>query len=173
MFVFPEGGWAEGGLRDAGWHLPLAARVFISRREDARGGGGGSSWQGCSRKVGDGVMTQDERRNPSRHRIEEHDMLNWNAAGPVMPGPRCLLAEEVFFSGIFLRIYENFYYFCIRNKFKGTMLAKFAVKNFRGFADKIELDLTRHSNYSFNLCANNCFDYDNGVISTEPRGSIY
>ena len=22
-------------------------------------------------------MTQDERRNPSRHRIEEHDMLNW------------------------------------------------------------------------------------------------
>ena len=33
MFVFPEGGWAEGGLRDAGWHLPLAARVFISRRE--------------------------------------------------------------------------------------------------------------------------------------------
>ena len=54
-------------------------------------------------------MTQDERRNPSRHRIEEHDMLNW--------------AEEVFFSGIFLRIYENFYYICIRNKFKGTMLA--------------------------------------------------
>ena len=32
--AFPEGGWAVGGLRDAGWHLPLAARVFISRREE-------------------------------------------------------------------------------------------------------------------------------------------
>lgn len=31
--AFPEGGWADGGLRDAGRHLPLAARVFISRRE--------------------------------------------------------------------------------------------------------------------------------------------
>ena len=115
-------------------------------------------------------MTQDERRNPSRHRIEEHDMLNWNAAGPVMPGPRCLLAEEVFFSGIFLRIYENFYYFCIRNKFKGTMLAKFAVKNFRGFADKIELDLTRHSNYSFNLYAIKDDIIKNGIVYG-PNGS--
>ena len=29
----PKGGWADGGLRDAGLHLPLGARVFISRRE--------------------------------------------------------------------------------------------------------------------------------------------
>ena len=36
--AFPEGGFAEGGLRDAGWHLPLVARVFISRR-------GGCSWR--------------------------------------------------------------------------------------------------------------------------------
>ena len=35
------------------------------------------------------------------------------------------------------------------------MLAKFAVKNFRGFTDRIELDLTRHSNYSFNAFAIN------------------
>ena len=27
-----DGGVRGGGLRDAGWHLPLAARVFISRR---------------------------------------------------------------------------------------------------------------------------------------------
>ena len=39
--AFPEGGFAEGGLRDAGWHLPLAARVLISRREAARGDGRG------------------------------------------------------------------------------------------------------------------------------------
>ena len=30
------------------------------------------------------------------------------------------------------------------------MLAKFAVKNFRGFKERIEIDLTRHSNYTFN-----------------------
>ena len=92
---FPKGDLPKAAC-GVGWHLPLAARVFISRREDARGGGGGSSWQGGSRKVGDGVMTQDERRNPSRHRIEEHDMLNWKAAGPVMPGPRCLISKVLY-----------------------------------------------------------------------------
>ncbi len=33
------------------------------------------------------------------------------------------------------------------------MLAKFAVKNFRSFRDRIEIDLTRHSNYTFNSFA--------------------
>ena len=44
------------------------------------------------------------------------------------------------------------------------MLAKFAVKNFRGFADKIELDLTRHSNFNFNLYAIKDDIIKNGIV---------
>lgn len=33
------------------------------------------------------------------------------------------------------------------------MLVKFAVKNYRGFANKIEWDLSKPSNYSFNTFA--------------------
>lgn len=45
------------------------------------------------------------------------------------------------------------------------MLAKFAVRNFRGFKDRIEIDLTRHSNYTFNA-----FAIKNGIIK---NGIIY
>ena len=45
------------------------------------------------------------------------------------------------------------------------MLAKFSVKNFRGFNDRIELDLTRHSNYAFST-----FAVKNGIIK---NGIIY
>ncbi|MDE7442866.1 MAG: AAA family ATPase [Muribaculaceae bacterium] len=45
------------------------------------------------------------------------------------------------------------------------MLTKFAVKNYRGFADKIELDLSHPSNYEFNT-----FAISNGVIK---NGIIY
>ena len=51
-----------------------------------------------------------------------------------------------------------------------AMLAKFAVKNFRGFADKVELDLTRHSNYSFNLYAIKDDIIKNGIVYG-PNGS--
>ena len=50
------------------------------------------------------------------------------------------------------------------------MLAKFSVKNFRGFTDKIELDLTRHSNYNFNLYAIKDDIIKNGIIYG-PNGS--
>ena len=50
------------------------------------------------------------------------------------------------------------------------MLAKFAVKNFRGFTDRIELDLTRHSNYSFNAFAIKDGIIKNGIIYG-PNGS--
>ena len=50
------------------------------------------------------------------------------------------------------------------------MLAKFAVKNFRGFADRIELDLTRHSNYNFNLYAIKDDIIKNGIVYG-PNGS--
>ena len=50
------------------------------------------------------------------------------------------------------------------------MLAKFSVKNFRGFKDKIELDLTRHSNFSFNLYAIKDDIIKNGIIYG-PNGS--
>ena len=32
------------------------------------------------------------------------------------------------------------------------MLVKFAVTNYRGFANRIEWDLSKPSNYSFNTC---------------------
>ena len=51
-----------------------------------------------------------------------------------------------------------------------AMLAKFSVKNFRGFRDKIELDLTRHSNYEFNLYAIKDDIIKNGIIYG-PNGS--
>lgn len=44
------------------------------------------------------------------------------------------------------------------------MLAKFAVKNFRGFKDRIEIDLTRHSNYTFNAFAIKDGIVKNGII---------
>ena len=50
------------------------------------------------------------------------------------------------------------------------MLAKFAVKNFRGFADRIELDLTRHSNYNFNMYAIKDDIIKNGIVYG-PNGS--
>jgi len=50
------------------------------------------------------------------------------------------------------------------------MLAKFAVKNFRGFADRIELDLTKHSNFNFNLYAIKDDVIKNGIVYG-PNGS--
>ncbi len=50
------------------------------------------------------------------------------------------------------------------------MLAKFSVKNFRGFPEKIELDLTRHSNYNFGLYAIKNGVIKNGIIYG-PNGS--
>ena len=45
-----------------------------------------------------------------------------------------------------------------------------SVKNFRGFKEKIELDLTRHSNYEFNLYAIKDDIIKNGIIYG-PNGS--
>ena len=50
------------------------------------------------------------------------------------------------------------------------MLAKFAVKNFRGFKDRIEIDLTRHSNYTFNSFAIKDGIIKNGILYG-PNGS--
>lgn len=50
------------------------------------------------------------------------------------------------------------------------MLAKFAVKNFRGFRDRIEIDLTRHSNYTFNSFAIKDGIIKNGILYG-PNGS--
>ena len=50
------------------------------------------------------------------------------------------------------------------------MLAKFSVKNFRGFTDRIELDLTRHSNYNFSTYAIKDDVIKNGIIYG-PNGS--
>lgn len=61
-------------------------------------------------------------------------------------------------------------YICTRILTNETMLAKFAVKNFRGFTDKIELDLTRHSNYNYNLYAIKNDIIKNGIIYG-PNGS--
>ena len=55
--------------------------------------------------------------------------------------------------------------------FKRTvMLIKFAVKNFRGFADRIEWDLSQPSNYSFNTYAIKDGVIKNGIIYG-PNGS--
>ena len=50
------------------------------------------------------------------------------------------------------------------------MLAKFAVKNFRGFKERIEIDLTRHSNYTFNSFAIKDGIIKNGILYG-PNGS--
>lgn len=50
------------------------------------------------------------------------------------------------------------------------MLTKFSVKNFRGFKEKIELDLTKHSNYNFNTYAIKDDIVKNGIIYG-PNGS--
>ena len=50
------------------------------------------------------------------------------------------------------------------------MLAKFSVKNFRGFTDRIELDLTRPSNYNFSTYAIKDGIIKNGIIYG-PNGS--
>lgn len=50
------------------------------------------------------------------------------------------------------------------------MLAKFAVRNFRGFSDRIELDLTRHNNYNFSAYAIKDDIIKNGIIYG-PNGS--
>ena len=50
------------------------------------------------------------------------------------------------------------------------MLVRFAVKNFRGFADKIEWDLSHPSNYSFNTYAVKDGIIKNGIIYG-PNGS--
>lgn len=50
------------------------------------------------------------------------------------------------------------------------MLAKFAVKNFRGFAERIELNLTKHSNYNFSTYAIKDNIIKNGIIYG-PNGS--
>ena len=50
------------------------------------------------------------------------------------------------------------------------MLVKFAVKNYRGFANKIEWDLSKPSNYSFNTFAVKDGVIKNGIIYG-PNGS--
>ena len=50
------------------------------------------------------------------------------------------------------------------------MLAKFSVKNFRGFKDRIEWDLTRHNNYGFSTYAIKDDIIKNGIIYG-PNGS--
>ena len=50
------------------------------------------------------------------------------------------------------------------------MLIKFAVKNFRGFAERIEWDLSHPSNYSFNIYAIKDGVVKNGIIYG-PNGS--
>ena len=50
------------------------------------------------------------------------------------------------------------------------MLAKFAVKNFRGFAERIELDLTHPSNYTFGTYAIKDGIVKNGIVYG-PNGS--
>ena len=51
------------------------------------------------------------------------------------------------------------------------MLIKFAVKNFRGFAERIEWDLSHPSNYSFNTYAVKDGVIKNGIIYG-PNGSV-
>lgn len=50
------------------------------------------------------------------------------------------------------------------------MLTRFAVKNYRGFADKIEWDLSHPSNYTFNSNAINNGVVKNGIVYG-PNGS--
>ena len=67
--------------------------------------------------------------------------------------------------------YKYFYVYLQQNKTKKTvMLIKFAVKNFRGFAERIEWDLSHPSNYSFNTNAIKDGVVKNGIIYG-PNGS--
>ena len=50
------------------------------------------------------------------------------------------------------------------------MLVKFAVTNYRGFADRIEWDLSKPSNYSFNTFAIKDGIIKNGIVYG-PNGS--
>lgn len=58
----------------------------------------------------------------------------------------------------------------IKNKVYRTMLVKFAVTNYRGFADRIEWDLSKPSNYSFNTFAIKDGIIKNGIVYG-PNGS--
>jgi AAA15 family ATPase/GTPase len=67
--------------------------------------------------------------------------------------------------------YKYFYVYLQQNKTKKTvMLIKFAVKNFRGFSERIEWDLSHPSNYSFNTNAIKDGVVKNGIIYG-PNGS--
>ena len=67
--------------------------------------------------------------------------------------------------------YKHFYVYLQQNKTKKTvMLIKFAVKNFRGFSERIEWDLSHPSNYSFNTYAIKDGVVKNGIIYG-PNGS--
>ena len=67
--------------------------------------------------------------------------------------------------------YKYFYVYLQQNKTKQTvMLIKFAVKNFRGFSERIEWDLSHPSNYSFNTYAIKDGVVKNGIIYG-PNGS--
>lgn len=57
-----------------------------------------------------------------------------------------------------------------RNKINTVMLIKFAVKNFRGFSERIEWDLSHPNNYSFNPYAIKDGVIKNGIIYG-PNGS--
>lgn len=58
----------------------------------------------------------------------------------------------------------------IKNRVYRTMLVKFAVTNYRGFADRIEWDLSKPSNYSFNTFAIKDGIIKNGIVYG-PNGS--
>jgi hypothetical protein len=58
----------------------------------------------------------------------------------------------------------------IKNKVYRTMLVKFAVTNYRGFANRIEWDLSKPSNYSFNTFAIKDGIIKNGIVYG-PNGS--
>ncbi len=61
-------------------------------------------------------------------------------------------------------------YLCAENQNIRVMLTKFAVKNFRGFAERIEWDLSHPSNYTFNTYAIKDGIIKNGIIYG-PNGS--
>lgn len=58
----------------------------------------------------------------------------------------------------------------IKNKVYISMLVKFAVTNYRGFANRIEWDLSKPSNYSFNTFAIKDGIIKNGIVYG-PNGS--
>ena len=65
---------------------------------------------------------------------------------------------------------DNLCIFAAETTKKITMLTKFAVKNFRGFAERIEWDLSHPSNYTFNTNAIKDGIIKNGIIYG-PNGS--